>query len=851
MRQGSVSSFGQLLRQLRKRAGMNQEDLATAVNYSISYISSLERGTRLPQIEIISQKFIPVLELREEQRLAAKLIELAAEARGVQMAAEIEIPLNRQEIASDAAAVKSSLPIPPTNIIGREGEIKAICNRLVQHRGRLLTLLGPPGVGKTRLALEIAGQLAYLNRDGVRFLALATIQSSAQLASSMIVDLGLSNVGNKTPEMKLVEFLHRREILLVLDNFEHLIADKEEKHSAISLVATLLRECPSLQIIVTSRERLHLRAEQRYKVEPLAVDAAVALFVQRMKNVEPDFICTADAEITIRQICLQLDCLPLAIELAAARVDLFSLTALLAHLQKQRLDVLVDGAIDLLPHQRTLRSAIQSSYVLLGKDEKHLFMGLSVFVGGFYLDVVELFGHTPILLESLMSKNLVYSRVQGNERRFAILDTLREFALEQLTQSDQETSVRQKQIAYLNNLIQPKTKQKSGKIQLFDRLEQEHENIRAALYWGVSHAPQAALNLAVALKEFWSMRGYDNEAVAWLRKTVAVNKQPSIQCANALLALSSSERRLGNYASAANSLKQAKWLAAMQNNSELWLKFYHQAGWYYYDLNDDKQTLHNFEKGLALARSVQNEANIVLFLAGLAHQQRDLPEQRQQVSAYLEECLALLHSQSDPHVQAFVLQQYGALEVAQQRYASAVHYYAQMLALYREIGDKLGLAWGLELLAEAAWFQRKLDTAQKYHDEAFLIFTELDNADGIMIVLHHLGQVARRQGRLTAAISFYTQSLADARTLDNRKMKARCLAGLGGVALLQSDYEQAGRYMFAAKREFDALPPFLAPIDAQEFQMQFDEVCMHMDTMERVIFWKEQNISVSRNFLSH
>ena len=852
MADNSAGNFGSLLRQLRKRMGINQQELAAAVDYSVSFISSLERGARLPQLTFVSERLVHALGLQDDPRLATQLIALAARARNVQLPKNLEIPLYTQVIEiGKSEKERGSLPVPPTALIGRDAEVKTLCNRFVGHRGRLLTLLGPPGVGKTRLALELAEQLSYLRRDGASFIALSSLRNGAHLASSVAVGLGLSNVETKPPKKRLLEFLRRRELLLILDNFEQLLTNRGEQNPATSLVTTLLRECPSVCIIVTSRERLHLRAEQRYRVQPLDVDAATALFIERVQMYDATWASTHGAEATIRQICQLLDCLPLAIELAAARCDLLTPSALLASLQQRRLDLLVDGAVDLPSHQRTLRSAIEGSYALLNREEKALFCKLSIFSGGFCLDVVESLTQTPLLLESLISKSLVNSSVLDGSRRFTMLETVREFAMEQLTPTDQEEA-HQKHLAYFHNLAQPTTESRESaeQIRLYTRLEQERDNIRIALGWGIQNNPTAALQLALALKDFWSIHGYSGEAAEWLHQLLSVHKQPTSNRARALLALASAERRLGNYASTAEALEEVKQIAIKRDETDLWLQFYHQSGWYFYDLHEYEPTRYHFEEGLTLARSAQNGEQIIHFLVALVHLQRDRPEHQQQITAYLEECLHLLHTQPNPQVQAFVLQQYGALEVAQQRYARATQYYEQMLRIYRKIGDKLGRAWGLELLAEAAWFQENFDTAQNYHEEAYRLFTEIDNPDGIMTVLHHLGQIARRQGRLSDANSFYTQSLGYAKMLKNRHLIARCLAGLGGVALLQSDYKQAARYMYSAKREFDALPPFLAPIDQDEFQKQYDKTIAHLDTSEQGTSWKEKNILSTEQLVS-
>ncbi len=375
------NSFGDFLRFLRKQAGMTQSDLAVATGYSVSFISGLECGTRAPNIDQIALRFAPALGLQDEPRLAADLIELAAFARGVKPPISLVVPLRRKLTSqTDEDEHGAYLPLPPTEMVGREAEVKLLCSRLLGHSGRLMTLTGPPGVGKTRLALEMAGRIARVQRDGAKFIALASQQDAVQLAPAMVAALGLASMSKKPPASRLVSYLRQKQMLLVLDNFEQLLSGAE-RNPATSLLATLVSECPNLLLIVTSRERLHLRCEQRHRVAPLDLDSAVELFIQRAQTIESLEDVTEPERPTLEAVCRQLDCLPLAIELAAARLDLLAPAAILAHVQERRLDILVNGPVDLPPNQRTLRTAIESSYTLLSEEEQKLFCELGVFIG--------------------------------------------------------------------------------------------------------------------------------------------------------------------------------------------------------------------------------------------------------------------------------------------------------------------------------------------------------------------------------------------------------------------------------------------------------------------------------------
>ena len=686
----------------------------------------------------------------------------------------VSIPSTRSEALCSTPKAEPMWKVPTSfrPLLGREQDVAAICALLSRPEVCLMTLLGTGGVGKTRLSLEVATQMRDAFADGVCFVPLAPVGDPARVLGAIAQALGLWEAGDLPLEEQVRAALRDRHLLLLLDNFEHLL-------KAAPQLAALLVSCSHLSMLVTSRAALHLSGEQEFLVPPLALPdlthlpepqalaqlASVRLFVLRAQAFQPAFELTAANARTIADICVRLDGLPLAIELAAARIKLLPPQALLKRLS-HRLEVLTGGARDLPIRQQTLRNTIQWSYDLLSQEEQHLFRWLSIFVGGCSLEAAEAVcqegqedgDQASRVLEgvaSLLDKSLVQQTEQeGNEPRLLMLETLREFGLECLLRQGELEAARQAHTRYYLALVEAAEPHLFGPEQLLwlDRLERDLDNLRAILQTATTGGEvevEVALRLASALRLFWSGRGYLREGRSVLERLLA----------------------------------QAGAIAAPVR-----LKALNSVGVIIWGQSDARRLEQVADEALALAREQGDQLNmtVALMLRGTAIMldRRDYAT----AQACLEEALTSARALGYRFATVSALMSLGRLALYQQDTQRATAWLEEGLIECRE---KVLRSTVLVLLARAELSQGHTARARTLLEEGLTIFRAFGHTWGIALILSLLGQLALQQGELNQAEVFLKDGARLASEVGDRRNVARSRLLLAGLTALRGDYAAA------------------------------------------------------------
>jgi predicted ATPase/DNA-binding CsgD family transcriptional regulator len=710
--------------------------------------------------------------------VAATLLDQPTSDDDLHEYAPVNVKLARRGYVTPAKINTHNLPVPLTPLIGRKPEVTTACALLRRTQVRLLVLTGPGGIGKTRMALQIATDLQQDFPAGVCFVSLEPLRDPALVAPTIANALGLRETATTSVVDQLKGSLSAQHLLLLLDNFEQVAA-------AASLLTELLAACPKLKVLVSSRTRLHVRGEHEFVVPPLAMPdpkqiasngsllqyAAVALFLQCAWAFQPEFQVTSNSTRDIAEICVRLEGVPLAIELAAARIKHLPPQALLAQLE-HRLPLLTNGPQDVPARQQTLRNTLAWSYSLLNSWEQQLLRQLSVFVGGCTLQAAEAVCRAigddvgarlvSVLdgVASLIDKSLLYqTEQQGEEPHFGMLEMTREYGREMLALCEETEAARQAHALYYLALVEQAAQAWEGPQHAVwsGRLERDHDNLRAAMQWALEQGKsqdhlEIAYRFGAALRSFWQVRGYFREGRTFLEEVIARSEKslPSLHAKAlndaVLLAVSQADhawgealcyenlvrcRELGDRAAVARTLYLLGWLALLQGNFA---------------------TAHSrLSESLALYQEVGDKGGSLVSLFWL-----------------------------------------GVVITNQGEYTRACALFEQTQAMQRELGNKRGIAWSLFHLA---WVRSlspcDLNPVYSLLTEAGALFKEIGDIWGMAECYQLLGRLTLQQGDVVTAQTLLEQSLTLFREIGNRRGIARSFSQLGDVAAMQQDWARA------------------------------------------------------------
>jgi len=762
-----AESFSDALRYLRKRAHLTQDELGRSVGYSREQIARLENGSRLPDLAVVAALFIPALDIQHQPELIQRLLELAGKTRNAASGAQrITVTRTTQtktqrvlEIVSQHSPSPYILPSPLFPLIGRAVETEAICSLLLGE-ARLVTLIGTPGIGKTRLALEVAHHLKNSFRQGVCFIALESAQNVKDVPSVIASALGITPTTNQTIEASIRAHLVSNEILLVLDNCEHVL-------EAAIFFSEWLKAAPKLKILCTSRIALNLYGEHEWEVSPLEVPdlahlptlyelnqiPAIQLFVARIQTVAPTYLLHKDNAISIATLCVALDGLPLALELAAARAREIEPEELLRQIVSARNRSQLSSTLlqqtkrNIAERHQTLHAAVAWSYNLLAPAQQAVFMRLGVIVGGCTLQAAKtICGTDSDTLKILADASLIHFETESSHGRVTMLETLRSFALEQLISANLLTTLQHTHAAYFAEYAETIFIEVRGEQQSrwLAQTRLDHDNFRSALRFALEQdSMDIAITIAGGLWWFWYRQGFLLEGRQWLDESLQRPvKRP-------LTETQKRKRAIALNGAGAMACEQCDYASAMAYHTEgLALRYeledqegiatvLHNMALVARSQGEYTQAIQLLEESLAMEQEAENPGRLAMNYANIGITAGEMYN-LELAKIWLERAFESVSIQEQPWETAFIAANLAQILYWQKDFKPAEKLAQQSLQLFEELNDVLYLPEAQLILAQIAIEQSEFSQAQYLSAQVLQYYQELNDEHGISNALYVL-----------------------------------------------------------------------------------------------------------------
>ena len=810
----SFKDFGELMRYLRARAHLSQRDLAAIVDYHYSYISRLEKNQHTLARSVLLGRFVPALNLKNEPEWVERLIELAEQnQKGSSVpATETDSPPSEENVYR--------LPPNLTSMLGRVKESALLTESLLQEDVRILTIVGPPGVGKTRLALYVADGLAENFKHGTVFVNLAPIQQPEMVLATLLEALGVQETSVPSSIFVLQSFLQNKNLLIVFDNFEQVL-------SAAPAIPQLLHHAPFTKILITSREALRIQGEHEFQLEPLPLpddgthtkkdledSPAVQLFVQRARAARADFQLTNENASRVTEICRRLDGLPLAIELAAARIQTFSLKVMLEQFDR-RFNWLTRGNRADPTWRQTLSGAIEWSYNLLTEPERTLLQRLSVFAGGWTLEAAEEIcsDNTTCtrseifnLLLQLTDRSLVVTESSEDKTQYRFLDTIRHFAYKKLEQCGEVTELRNRHLTYFTHWTENTETllDKSSPIELRRIVEVKHNNIRAALDWSLNTNAdiEYSLRLAVAINTIWLKHSHFKEALSWVDKFLprTIDSARKSYRAKLLYLKAALSYWRDNLIQARDSSLEAEKLARELGNKKLLANILcYLGGDIYRELNELEKAMTCLRESINLCRETNHRSRLSIALTSLGvvlHKQNE----RKESAAAVGEALQIATQENDLWGKNYAMRVQADNLRFEGKFSQALPVFKRALDISLAIEDRISAGMELANMSLLANVLEDYPASGKYAESALATFQGIGNEYQQPFPLRMMAYSALYAGEIEQARTYCIESLKGNHTLGHKTGVLACLLAMAAIEEAQGNLVKSAELFTFVKR---------------------------------------------------